>query len=85
MPVRVERPHQGEDIVATVLGDDITIGGQRSAVESFIKMISKKYEIKKQVLGETQTSRTAGEYPTASLSGIVTASLSRQIRGMSER
>ena len=34
VPVRVERPHQGGDIVATVHGDDITIGGQRSAVES---------------------------------------------------
>ena len=33
---------KGEDIVATVHGDDITIGGQRSAVESLIKMISKK-------------------------------------------
>ena len=31
--------------------NDITIGGQRSAVESLIKMISKKYKIKKQVLG----------------------------------
>ena len=41
---------KGEDVVATVHGDDITIGGQRSAVESLIKMISKKYEIKKQVL-----------------------------------
>ena len=37
--------------MATVHGDDIAIGGQRSAVESLIKMISKKYEIKKQVLG----------------------------------
>ena len=42
---------KGEDIVATVHGDDVTIGGQRSAVEPLIKMISKKYEIKKQVLG----------------------------------
>ena len=42
---------KGEDIVATVHGDDITIGGQRSAVEFLIKMISRKYEIKKQVLG----------------------------------
>ena len=42
---------KGEDIVATVHGDDITIGGQRSAVEPLIKMISKKYKIKKQVLG----------------------------------
>ena len=54
MFVRVERSHQGrgEYIVATVHGDDITIGGQRSAVEFFIRMISRKYEIKKQVIGE---------------------------------
>ena len=42
---------KAEDVVATVHGDDITIGGQRTAVESLIKMISKKYEIEKQVLG----------------------------------
>ena len=41
-----------EDIVATVHGDDITVGGERSAVELLIKMISKRYEIKKQVIGE---------------------------------
>ena len=41
-----------EDVVATVHGDDITIGGERSAVEFLIRMISKKYEIKKQVIGE---------------------------------
>ena len=41
-----------EDIVATVHGDDITIGGERSAVELLIKMTSKRYEIKKQVIGE---------------------------------
>ena len=38
---------KGEDIVATVHGDDITIGGERSAVEFLIKMISKRYEIRK--------------------------------------
>ena len=43
---------KGEDIVATVHGDDITIGGERSAVEFLIRMISKKYVIKKQVIGE---------------------------------
>ena len=43
---------KGEHIVATVHGDDITIGGERSAVEFFVSMISKKYEIKKQVIGE---------------------------------
>ena len=36
--------------MATVHGDDITIGGQRTAVEFLIKMIYKKYEIRKQVL-----------------------------------
>ena len=33
-------------------GDDITIGGERSGVEFLVKMISRKYEIKKQVIGE---------------------------------
>ena len=42
---------KGEDIVATVHGDDITIGWQRTAVEFIIKVTSKKYEIRKQVLG----------------------------------
>ena len=37
--------------MATVHGDDVTKGGQRTAVEFLIKMISKKYEIRKQVLG----------------------------------
>ena len=43
---------KGKDTVATVHGDDITVGGERSAVELPTKMISRKYEIKKQVLGE---------------------------------
>ena len=43
---------KGEDVVATVHGDDITIGGERSVVELFIRMISRKCEIKKQVIGE---------------------------------
>ena len=38
-------------VVASVHGDDITIGGKRPTVESLIKMISRKYEIKKQVIG----------------------------------
>ena len=38
--------------MATVQGDDITIGGDRSVVEFLTKMISRKYEIKKQVIGE---------------------------------
>ena len=43
---------KGEDVVATVHGDDITLGGERSAVELLIKITSRKYEIKKQVIGE---------------------------------
>ena len=39
------------DSVATVRGDDITIGGERSAVDFLIKVMSRKYEIKKQVIG----------------------------------
>ena len=42
---------KGERVAATVHGDDITIGGERSAVELLIK-ISGKNEIKKQVIGE---------------------------------
>ena len=43
---------KGEDIIAIVHGDDITIDGERSAVGSLIRMISNKYEVKKQVIGE---------------------------------
>ena len=43
---------KGEGVVATLHGDDITIGVQRTAVEFLIKMVSRKYEIKKQVIGE---------------------------------
>ena len=37
----------GKHIVTTVHGDDITIGGERSVVELLLKMISRKYDIKK--------------------------------------
>ena len=50
--MRVARCIKGEHIVATVRGDDITIGGERSAVELLIKMISRTHEIKNQVMGE---------------------------------
>ena len=43
---------KGEHVVATVHGDDTTIGGERSAVEILIRKISKKCEIEKQVIGE---------------------------------
>ena len=43
---------KGEHVVATVHGGDITIGGERSAVELLIRKMSRKYEIKKQMIGE---------------------------------
>ena len=43
---------KGNHMVATVHGDDITIGGERSVVELLINMTSRKYEIKKQAIGE---------------------------------
>ena len=43
---------KGEHIVATVDGDDITIGGCHAAVECLIKMTTRIFEIKKQVTGE---------------------------------
>ena len=60
MPMRVARVHQEEDIVATVRGDDITIGGEQSAVEFLIKIISKRYEIKKQLIWEDPDLETSG-------------------------
>ena len=48
----VEGCMKDEHVVATVHGDHITIGGERSAVEFLINMISRTYEIKNQVIGE---------------------------------
>ena len=39
------------EAASSVHGDDITICGQRTAVEFLIKMVPKKYETKQQVLG----------------------------------
>ena len=51
---------KGEDVVATEHGDDITVGGERSAVELLIKMISKRYDIKKQVIVEDPAHEKSG-------------------------
>ena len=51
---------KGEDIVATVLGDGITVDGERQAVEFLIKMTSRKDEIKKQVIGEDPNLEKSG-------------------------
>ena len=53
---------KGEDIVVKLHGDDITVGGERSAVELLITMISKRYEIKKQVIGEDPDLEKREEY-----------------------
>ena len=52
MPVCVAKHIKGEHVVATVHGYDVTIGGERSAVELLIRTISRKYEIKKQMIGD---------------------------------
>ena len=71
---------KGEDIVATVHGDDITIGGQGSAVESLIKMISKKYEIKKQVLGVEKSGRILNRVIEWDHDGIIIEADQRHVR-----
>ena len=42
-------------------GDDITIGGELSAVECLLKMTSRTYEIKKQVIGEDADLEQSGK------------------------
>ena len=72
----------GEQIVATVHGDGITIGGERSAVEFLTKMISGKYEIVKQVIGGDADLEKIGRI----LNRVVaTASRSRRTRDRSGR
>ena len=46
--------------MATVHGSDITIGGERKVVE-LIKMMSRKYEIKKQVIGQDADLEKSGK------------------------
>ena len=53
---------KGEHIVATVHGDGITIGGERSTVEFLIRMKTKKYEIKKQKFGEDPDLEKSGRF-----------------------
>ena len=75
----------GEHVVATVHGDDVSIGGERSAVELLIRQISRNYEIKKQMIGEGADLTRVGEYCIGSSSGVVAASQVRRIRDRSER
>ena len=46
--------------MATVHGDDITIGGERSVAEFSINVLSTTYEIKKHVIGEDPDLKKSG-------------------------
>ena len=77
---------KGEHIVATVHGDDITIGGERSAVELLIRKISRKFEIKKQVIGEDPDFDTSGRILNRVVEwGRDGITQSRRTRGTSEK
>ena len=65
-----------EEELASTLGD-----GERSVVEFLIKMTSRKYEIKKQVIGDDADLEKSGRI----LNGVVSASQSRRIRDTSGR
>ena len=77
---------KGEDTVATVHGDDITVGGERSAVELFIKMISKRHESKKQVIGEDpdleKSGRTLNRVIAWNRDGITIEADQRHAKGL---
>ena len=79
---------KGEDIVATVHGDDITIGGERSAVQFLTKMISRKYEIKKQVIGRDPDLEKSGRILNRVIEwkrdGITIDAVQRHVRGYSK-
>ena len=65
-------------------GDDITIGGERSAVEFLIRMISNKYEIKKQVTGKDLDLEKSGRIVTRAIEwnrgGITIEADQRRVR-----
>ena len=71
--------------MATVHGDDITLGGQLTAEEFLIKMISKKYDIRKQVLGRDPDLEKSGRILNRVIEWDRDRIQLRQIRGTSER
>ena len=74
--------------MVTVRGDDITIGGERSAVELFINVISTKYETKKQVKGEVADFEKSGRILNRIIKfgrdGITTEADQRHVRDILE-
>ena len=61
---------KGKHIVATLHRDDITIGGERSVVEFLVKKILRKYEVKKQVIGEDADLWKSGRILNRVIDGI---------------
>ena len=82
VPMRVERPHQGEGRRGNCARRR---HHNRWATDG--RGVPHQDDIQKSMRSgnKTQTSRRVGEYSTVSLNGIATASQLRQIRGMSER
>ena len=66
----------------TVHGDDITIGGERSAVECLVKMMARRYEIKKQVIGDDAHLEKSGRIIKWERGGITSEADRRHVREM---
>ena len=79
---------KGEHVVATVHGNDITIGGERSAVELLIRKIPRNYEIKKQMIGKGADLDKSGSILNWVIEwgrdGITTEADQRHVRGTSK-
>ena len=73
---------KGKHIVATLHRDDITIGGERSVVEFLVKKILRKYEVKKQVIGEDADLWKSGRILNRVIDGITNK---RQVKMQTSR
>ena len=71
--------------MAIVHGGDITTGGGRSAVEFLIKMISRRYGVKKQEMGEDADFEKSGRILKRVIEWFLTATQSMQTRDLSGR
>ena len=71
--------------MATVQGDDITIGGKRPAVQLLIKMRSMKLEIKKQMMSEDtdldKSGRILNRVTERGRDGITSEADQRHVKG----
>ena len=86
VPTRVWRGCiKGKHIVTTVHGNPITIGGERSVVKFLIKMKTRKYETKKQVIGEDADVEKGGRILSLVVEWSLDRITSRRIRDTSGR